>query len=164
MERRDFLKFMGVSTASLAAATALVKLPEVEPKIILLEPKKIIIPGNTGLVIKYCTELIFRLKENGKKVKLELDKKPVYVTGHRNCDVEVTFELGFSDIDNGYATAFDSKHPPTNFTFNFDMHGLKNYSQAEQLNGRRFIADSVSSSMINNNISTVMIRGFEVFG
>ena len=71
MERRDFLKFMGVSTASLATATALAKIPEAEKKILLLEPRKIIIPGNTGLVIKYCTELIFRLKENGKMVKLE---------------------------------------------------------------------------------------------
>ncbi len=42
MDRRSFLKFMGVSAAATSASTLLANIPEAEPKIELLQPKDII--------------------------------------------------------------------------------------------------------------------------
>lgn len=65
MDRRGFLKFMGVSAAATSASTILANIPEAEPKIELLEPKKLAVGGTIKSEILTIESVIrFRLTVN----------------------------------------------------------------------------------------------------
>jgi len=62
MDRRTFLKYFGVTTAAAAASETLAKIPQVEPKIALLEEKKVI--TNSSDVFVYNHVISFNLVED----------------------------------------------------------------------------------------------------
>jgi len=68
MNRRKFLKFMSVTPAAAAATTVLAKLPEIEPKIELLQPKKIITDSNEVLVFNRVVDYRYTRNENHRVV------------------------------------------------------------------------------------------------
>ncbi len=63
MNRRDFMKFFGVTAATAASATALANIPEAEPKIQLLEPRKPVSWKDPIFRIENISEL--RIHEDG---------------------------------------------------------------------------------------------------
>ena len=64
MDRRHFLKFMGVTAASTAAASTIIALPETEPKIELLEETKIVTKPDGLTIFHYVLDWKYDRNEN----------------------------------------------------------------------------------------------------
>ena len=108
MNRRKFLELMGVSAASVSVSGALIALPEVEPKMLLLEEKKIILPGDNDFVLSkadFVIENIVSIQYHREEHLLVHDQGsfgvPVFSPGQLKIDIDVTFYTpdGFNFIN-----------------------------------------------------------------
>lgn len=161
MKRRDFVKFLGVSTASLPIANALAKIPEVEPQIILLDkPKDIIIAKNlpdVDFVIDQLCSISYRNNDNVNIYETALSMQVVNPTvGSQQIDLEIEYEF-IDDQVNLYKKMLE----PRSFTFNLQLENTRHVHLME-LNGRRFMLVEYNITADAKNYMMIQARAVEL--
>jgi len=142
MDRRSFLQFMGVSSASIVASKALAKLPEAESQIILLDkPKDIIMAKNmpdVDFVIEQLVAIDYNRKENLQE-NYSLSGGQYLSPGHIGVSIELETYVEFKNFN-----FIEQRQTPAIFTFDLHFEDIyaKTYKQHEALNGRKFMIDS----------------------
>ena len=158
MNRRDFIKFMGVTTASTAAAGALAKIPEAESKIILLDkPKDIVIAKELPDVDFIISEGLIAVEYKDENqyysshtINTALDSGSVIIEHINNIAVYLEW---YTQMPN-----FMSRGIGNLFTFDLSFTDPK-YLHLMNLNGRTF---KMASHTVNSSYDS-MLR-VEIFG
>jgi len=138
MDRRGFLKFMGVSVAATSASTVLAGIPEAIPKIELLEPKKVVTISDDVMVFQHIESYHIRQDENVSMFRG--DRAINY--GRREFTGEVTVFL--NNVEMMQLTSQDMNIRKVMFDF-------------PDLKDRLFVASSFQiSSAISENITATL--------
>lgn len=167
MNRRDFIKFLGVSTAATTATTALAALPEVEPKIILLDkPKKIIEIGkdlpDVDFYIEHLISVNYSNHENVSVNQTIGNYEQIMSYGTLDIKVEAEFELWAEDSFNLFSKFKENR--PRTFAFNLDYALMDtSYYKLLALNGRKFMVSEYNIvSSHDNKFIIGNIEGYEI--
>lgn len=179
MKRREFLRFMGVSTAATVASTALAKIPEAESQIILLDkPKDIMLPENdkyNGLleevdfIIKNVNEISYNrnMIEYSVMSKTMVDDSNSYTDANGLIgDISISLEAIFLE---GNLFNFDIG----NGTFAFDLnieemknsqetYLLRDHINLNALNGRKFQMMSYEITASSKTITVANVHAKEI--
>ena len=162
MKRRDFLQFMGVSTASIAASTALAKIPEAENQIILLDtPKELIISKTipeVDFVIKRLVSIKYRNEENVQIYEsISADVMSFPSVGSQQINIECEFEFYQEEVN-----LFKHLKDPRTFTFNLDMNNDYRYAHLMELNGRKFMLSSYEIKLEHDSFMRYSLTGIDI--
>lgn len=167
MDRRSFIKFMGASATSVAASTALAKIPEAESQIILLDkPKDIIIAKNlpdVDFVITGITNISYNRNENVTYPVSLISKDPLEnpMLGMLNIIVNVEVMREFCDFN--FYDKGDLKECSTfTFNLNFDTPFYDQYQHLLSLNGRKFNMVECTVNSSPGSFITASITGHEI--
>lgn len=161
MNRRDFIKFMGVGSASLASATALANIPEVEPKIILLDkPKDIIIANempDVDFIISDGIKSITYYNNEDIIMHENITQSTIPTLGSKTIEVDVEYNIIGEQIN---LFKYQSEHANT-FTFNLKTLAPE-YYHLMQLNGRKFMIRNYEIIAEYDSLISVQISAIEV--
>ena len=94
MDRRSFLKFMGVTAAATTASKLLANIPEAEPKIQLLE-QKTLVTDLSGDTMVFRNVISFDMKVNENR---DISSGTFPMFGRRETDAEVVVSLEVDDV------------------------------------------------------------------
>jgi len=161
MNRRDFVKFLGVSTASLPIANALAKIPEVEPQIILLnKPKDIIIardlPDVDFVIDKLCS-INYYNNENVRMYETVTTPQLINPTvGSQQINIEIEYEFIEEETN-----LFKRLLSPRTFTFNLQLENSQ-YSHLMELNGRKFMLSEYTIAMDAHSFMRMFCSAIEL--
>lgn len=157
MKRRDFIKFMGASSATVAASTALCKIPEAKNKIILLDkPKDIIISKIIPDVDFIITEGIISIEYNDTRIL------PSSFLGTEASNNLIVIELEAWALPNTKLMEVDNFN-----TFSFDVNFTNNniyqkYENLNSLNGRKFQVSYHKVNMSVDTFANIQIKAMEI--
>lgn len=162
MNRRDFVKFLGISSTSLPIANALAKIPEVEPQIILLnKPKDIVIAKDlldVDFVINRLTSISYTNNENMQIYESAVTKQISNPTiGSQQIDINIEYQF----ID-GEINLFKRIINPRTFTFDLQLENTQ-YLHLMELNGRKFMLYDYTISADIGSIITVQCSAIELY-
>lgn len=174
MKHRDFLRFMGVSAGSKAAATTLAKLPETEQQIILLDkPKGILLPGDddydslfdeVDFIISNVTSVSYTRQVNSIEQVSRIGRLEPHVSGYGSEEVTIVTEAMFVDknlfqLNIGRGTfAFNFEFNENGYETGFTEDRLK----LTALNGRKFLTRSYEITNSTKQFAEVIIEAVEV--
>lgn len=160
MNRRDFLKYMGVSSAAAAASTALAKLPETVPKIQLLEPKKIIIPTEDVMIFSGVISYTYTVNHNITIREAVGDARiNVPTLGRRVGTLEV--EAYGEDNDGKYSYGRTLPIIPERDLNSLQKVGFDT-NETTPLDGRQFIVNQYSSSGSKDEFCIIKMECMEI--
>jgi len=160
MDRRSFIKFMGASSATIAASTSLAKIPEAASKIILLDkPKDIIIAKDlpdVDFVVEHLISIYYTNNENIQVFESVGMASQLQSAGYQNIDVVIEYEL-----INDKVNLFKKMYNPRTFTFNLKTENSK-YAHLMELNGRKFTLAKYTVEMSSKSIMRIQAEGIEI--
>lgn len=161
MDRRSFLQFMGVSSASLVASTTLAKLPEAESQILLLDKPKDIVLANTmpsgiDFVITNVVSLVYDRNENIQE-NYALNGGHFLTPGTIGVEIELEAYSEFPNFN-----FYEKRIDPATFTFDLHYDNFPQYKHHEALNGRKFMAKSYRVNAVQGNFTMCDISAIEV--
>lgn len=161
MQRRDFLKFMGVSAGATVAANALATIPEAEKQIILLDkPKDIIIANempDVDFIISDGIKSISYINDKNILVHEDIVTQSIIPTlGYKSIEIDVSY-YAVSDQFN----LFVNQSNQVTFTFNLKMDDPK-FHYLMELNGRKFMLYNYRIEANYKDITEVQLSAMEV--
>lgn len=165
MNRRDFIKFMGVSSAATAASTALAQLPKVEDKIIQLPEPEIItvtqLPRADIIITDGLIDCYYRVSLDNKTSEFNRFTTTGQSTSRGtffDYDVQISFHVRESLLKHPF------KEPPETFSFMLDLKdmGIIQYSKLNELNNRVFYTTYYKVDASADNIITAHMTGNEI--